>query len=82
MQDRRVGAGGVIEAIDLAGAERELDAAQQGRVRVGLEVGIDEVRNLAGLAVQLDQVGPVDIAPPSVELSLPRFNVRLAPVPS
>ena len=28
MQDRRVGAGGVVKAIDLAGAERELDAAQ------------------------------------------------------
>jgi hypothetical protein len=27
MQDRRVGAGVVFEAIDLAGAERELDAA-------------------------------------------------------
>jgi hypothetical protein len=28
MQDRRVCAGGVVEAIDLASAERELDAAQ------------------------------------------------------
>ena len=47
MQDRRVCAGGVIEAIDLAGAERELDAALERRVRVGLEIGINEVRNLA-----------------------------------
>jgi hypothetical protein len=31
-------------------------------VRVGLEVGINEVRNFAGLAVQLDQVGPVERA--------------------
>ena len=61
MQDRRVCAGGVVEAIDLAGPERQLDAAQQGRVRVGLEIGINEVRNLAGLAVQLDQVGPFDV---------------------
>ena len=62
MEDRRVRAGGVIEAVDLAGPQRELDAPQQGRVRVGLEIGIDEVRDLAGLAVQLDQVGPVDLA--------------------
>ncbi len=62
MQDRRIGAGGVIEAIDLASAERELDAAQQGRVRVGLEIGINEVRYLAGLAVRLDQVGTVEYA--------------------
>ena len=31
-------------------------------MRVGLEIGIDEVRNLARLAVQLDQVGPFDLA--------------------
>ena len=59
MQDRRVCAGGVFKALDLASPERELDAAQQGRVRVGFEIGINEVRNLAGMAVQLDQVGPV-----------------------
>jgi hypothetical protein len=60
MQDRRVCAGGVVKAIDLAGAERELDASQQGRVRVGIEIGINEVRHFAGLAVQLDQVGAVE----------------------
>ena len=54
VQDWRVGTGGVIEAVDLAGTERELDAPQKGRVRVGLEVGIDEVRDFAGLAVQID----------------------------
>ena len=62
MQDRRVCAGGVVEAVDLAAAERRLDAAQQGRVRVGLKIRIDQVRHLAPLAVQLDQVGPVDFA--------------------
>ena len=31
-------------------------------MRVGLEIGINEVRNLARLAVQLDQVGSVDFA--------------------
>jgi hypothetical protein len=51
VQDRRVGTGGVVKAIDLAGLERELDAAQQGRMRVGLEIGTNEVRNLARLAV-------------------------------
>jgi hypothetical protein len=37
-----------------------LDDAQQSRVRIGLEIEINEVRNLARLAVQLDQVGPVE----------------------
>ena len=60
MEDRRIRAGGVVEAVDLAGAERKLDAAVESRVRVGLEIGINELRNLAGLAVQLDQIGPVD----------------------
>jgi hypothetical protein len=57
VQDRRVGTGGVIEAIDLARSERELDVAQQSRVRVGLEVWINEVGDRAGLTVQLDSVG-------------------------
>jgi hypothetical protein len=62
MEDRRIGTRGVIEAIDIAGAERELDAALEFRVRVGLNIGINEVRNLARLPVQLDQVGPVESA--------------------
>jgi hypothetical protein len=70
MQDRRVCADGVIKAVDLAGAERQLDAAQQGRVRVGLKIGINEVRNLAGLAVQLDQVGPIECSQVSSGASL------------
>jgi hypothetical protein len=70
MQDRRVSACGIVKAIDLASAQRELDAVPQGRVRVGLEVGINEVRNFAGLAVQLDQVGPVERAQVSPGTSL------------
>jgi hypothetical protein len=70
MQDRRVCAGGVIEAIDLASAERQLDAAPQGRMRVGLEIGVGQVRNLAGMAVQLDQVGAVENAKVSPGTSL------------
>jgi hypothetical protein len=42
MENRRLRAGGVIEAVDFAGTERELDTATQGRVRVGLEIGINE----------------------------------------
>ena len=57
-----MGAGGEFQAVDLTGTERELDAPEQCRVRIGLEVGIDEVRDLAGVTVQLDQVGPVDLA--------------------
>jgi hypothetical protein len=40
MQDRRVRARSVIEAVNPAGTERELDAALKCRVRVGLEIGI------------------------------------------
>ena len=39
MQDRGVGTGGIIEAIDLSSAQRELDAAPQGQVRVGSQSG-------------------------------------------
>jgi hypothetical protein len=60
MENRRIRAGRVFEAVNLADAERELDAALERRMRVGLEIGIDEVRNLARLAVPLDQVGPVE----------------------
>jgi hypothetical protein len=37
VQGRRVRARGVIRALDLAGAEVELDTPQQGRVQVGVE---------------------------------------------
>jgi hypothetical protein len=62
MQDRRVAALGIVMALDLPGAQRQLDAAQQCRVRIVLEVGIDQVRQLAGAAVELDEVGPLDLA--------------------
>ncbi len=51
VQDGRGGGTGVVEALNLASAERELDAAYECRVWVGLEVGIDQVRNLAGMVV-------------------------------
>ncbi len=53
----RVGAGLVFEAVDLAGAERELDAAEQSGVGVGFEVGVGEVGDVSGMAVELDQIG-------------------------
>ena len=62
VDDRRIAASGIVETVNLASAERELDAASQSRVRVGLEIGIDKVGKLAGMAVQLDQVGAVDRA--------------------
>jgi hypothetical protein len=55
VQDRRVEAGVVFEAIDLAGAEGELDGAEQRRVRVGFEVGVGVWRSLI-TAVPLDSV--------------------------
>jgi hypothetical protein len=46
-------------------------------VRVGLEIGISEVRNLAGLAVQLDQGGPVERAEVSSGASLVNAQKRI-----
>jgi hypothetical protein len=57
MKDRRVCAGLVFEAVDLAGAEGELDAAEQGGVGAGFEVGVGEVGGFCGMAVELDQIG-------------------------
>jgi hypothetical protein len=51
MQHRRVVAGGVVVAIEPAVAQRQADGADEGRVRVGVEVGIDEVRQLPGAAL-------------------------------
>ncbi len=62
VEDGGVGALGVVEAVELPRPERELDAAEQGRGRVGLEVGIDQVRDLPRMPVQLDQVRPLDLA--------------------
>ena len=56
MQDWRVGAGLVFEAIDLAGAEREFDATEQGGVGVGFEVGVGEVGEFSGMAMELDRI--------------------------
>ena len=61
MEDGGIGALGVVEAVELPRPQRELDAAAQGRVRVGLEVGINQVRDLPGMPVQLDQVRPLDL---------------------
>ena len=47
----------VFEAIDLAGAEGELDAAEQGGVGVGFEVGVGEVGDFSGMAMELDRIG-------------------------
>jgi hypothetical protein len=52
MEDRRIRAGSVVEAVDLARPERELDAAVESRVRVGVEIGISEVRDHSRWAVQ------------------------------
>ena len=42
VEDGGVGRTGIVVAVELAGAVRQLDAAQQGRVGVGVEVGRDE----------------------------------------
>ena len=62
VEDGGIGARRVVVAVELPRPERELDAAEQGRVRVGLEVGIDQVRDLPRMPVQLDQVRSFDRA--------------------
>ena len=62
VEDGGIGALGVAEAVELPRPERELDAAEQGWVRAGGEVGIDQVRDLPRMPVQLDQVRPLDLA--------------------
>jgi hypothetical protein len=52
VENRWMRAGGVIEAVDLAGGKRELDDALECQVRVGVEIGERGVRNLAGPSVQ------------------------------
>jgi hypothetical protein len=53
VEDLRVRAPGEIDALDRAGSQVQLDAPQQGRVRVGLEVGVDEIRDLARMKYAL-----------------------------
>jgi hypothetical protein len=62
VEDRRVCAGLEFEAIDFTGAERELDAAEQGGVRVGFKFGVGEVGDFSGMAVELDRIGVLDFA--------------------
>jgi hypothetical protein len=62
VEDRRVCRAGIFQALDLTGAERELDAVQECRAGIGFEVGVNQIRNLAGMPVQLDQIGSVDLA--------------------
>ena len=45
----------------IAASGAELHAPHQRRVGVGLELGVGQVGNLAGLAVQLDQVRTRDL---------------------
>jgi hypothetical protein len=40
MEDGRVRTIRIVVAIELARAERQLDAAEQGRMRVGVEAGV------------------------------------------
>ncbi len=61
-EDGGIGARRVVVAVELPRPERELDAAEQARMRVGVEIGIDQVRDLPRMPVQLDQVRPLDLA--------------------
>jgi hypothetical protein len=45
VEDGGIGARCVVNAVELPRPQRELDASEQGRVRVGLDVGIDQVRD-------------------------------------
>jgi hypothetical protein len=60
MKDGRVRAVRVVIAIELARAKRQLDAAEQGRMRVRLEVGINQIfcKRPSRMPMQLDQIRP------------------------
>jgi hypothetical protein len=62
VQNLGIGGGGEVETVQLPCAQRQPDGAQQGRMRIGLEVGVDEVGNLAGPPMNLDEVRPFDFA--------------------
>ncbi len=62
VQHRRVDAGGIVVAVDLPAAQVQPHTAQQCRMRVGVEIGIDQVGELAGAAMDLDHVGAFDLA--------------------
>src|SRR5438552_493682 len=62
VQDRRVGAFGVVVAVQRARAQRESNAALQGGVRVRIEVGIGEIGDFARAAVDFDDVCAFHVA--------------------
>jgi len=62
MQDGRFGALGVVVALQLPGPQGQLDAPQQRRVRVAVELRIYEVRELPGSPVNRDEVCHLDLA--------------------
>ena len=62
MQDRRVGALAVVVAIDLPRPQVHPDRSQQDRVRVIVEIGINQVRELARPPMDLDQSRSFDLA--------------------
>jgi len=81
VEDGGIGALGEIEAVELPRPQRELDATEQGRVRVVLEVGIDQVRDLPRMPVQLDQVRPLDLAQVRSGAALVHPEQDLEPAP-
>jgi hypothetical protein len=62
VQHGRVAAVGKVVAVELPGAQRQPQRAEQGRVWVRLKRGIDQVGQLAACAVELDEVGSLDVA--------------------
>ena len=61
VQDGRVVALAVVVKVDLPRSHVEFHAGRQGRVGIGFEVGISEVRDLAREAMELDDVRLFDI---------------------
>jgi hypothetical protein len=53
---------GKVVAVELPCAQRQPHRAEQGRVRVRLEGGLDQVRQLAAATVELEEVGALDLA--------------------
>ena len=58
MQHRRVGAVRVVVAIDLPAAQVQPDAAEQRRMRIVVEGGVDQIGQLAGTAMDTVRKDP------------------------
>jgi hypothetical protein len=61
-QDGRVSVLPKLQALDLARSEVQFEGADQGRVRIRFQVRVRQIRQLAGMPVDLDQILSLDLS--------------------